>query len=70
MPKNSTDKTPKEMIDDLRACGFRWRQIARGTGISIGSMHDIWTGRTMTASKAVVVGLKDLHKTLQGRVSR
>ena len=54
-----------EKIDIIRAAGYKWREIAEKCGLSIGSVHDLWTGRTAQPSGDAAVLINKLLAKVQ-----
>lgn len=50
-----------ENLKDLRDAGLTWQKIADRCKVSRGTVHDLWTGRTLAPSKDVARRLRRLH---------
>lgn len=54
-----------EKIDIIRAAGYKWREIAEICGLTVGSVHDLWTERSKQPSGDAAVAINKLLAKVQ-----
>lgn len=54
-----------EKIDIIRSAGYKWREIAEICGLKVGSVHDLWTGRSKQPRGDAAVAINKLLAKVQ-----
>jgi hypothetical protein len=57
----------QQLINDLRDAGLTLKHIGNAIGLTIGSVHDLSSGRTVEPKGSAAAGLIELHRKQFGK---